>query len=161
ELSAAQGNAWVPMGHSVWELSVDGGTASKAGRDFEKRFNETSAETRMETTYVCLTARHMQKKKERESELRKRGIWKDVRVFDADDMEQWMELAPGVAAWFASHLGVPREGVDDVASRWGAIANSTRKPMTPHVFLVSREETQKRVRDWLTGKPRELLVESR
>jgi len=64
EVVCAQGNAWVPEGHSFWELSVDGGVRSKAVRDFEKRTTETPVEMRKETVYVCVTARNWQDKKE-------------------------------------------------------------------------------------------------
>jgi len=96
-----------------------------------------------------------------EHEQRKLGNWKDVHALDADDIEQWMEQAPGVASWFAGQTGAPHQGIDDMASRWHGIATSTRKPLKPQVFLVSRDETQKQVREWLAGNPRELMIESR
>ena len=78
-----------------------------------------------------------------ELELKRLGGWKDVRILDADDIEQWMELAPGVAASFACQMGCASEGVDhDVVSRWAAIAASTKKTIDAKYFLF-REKKRK------------------
>src|SRR6266436_1098094 len=37
QVEVEEGNAWVPAGRSVWELSVDKGIAKKASDDYEKR----------------------------------------------------------------------------------------------------------------------------
>ena len=161
EVYCEDGNAWVPTGRSVWELSVDGKKSSKADGDFEKRTERTPKEEREQTTYVCLTARHWQKKAEWMREREKSKTWKAVRAYDADDLEQWIEAASGVAVWFAGQIGNRPEGVDDPLEKWSGIAGATKTTLIPEVFLVSREASLKRLRDWLCGTACELVITSR
>lgn len=161
EVICDKGNAWVPEGRSVWELSVEQQSKSKADRDLKKRTDSTPPEERLSTTYVCLTARRFQDKKEWEAEQNKLGEWKEVKAYDADDLEQWMELAPGVASWFATEIGDRPEGVDDIAGRWDGIATATTCPLRPSLFLVGRERSTNRLQTWLRGEASELLFESR
>ena len=161
EVICEHGNAWVPTGRSVWELSVDGKKSSKADGDFEKRTEGTPKEEREQTTYVCLTARHWQKKAEWMREREKSKAWKAVKAFDADDLEQWLEAASGVAVWFGGQIGNRPEGVDDPREKWSGISGATRPPLNPDVFLVSRDASLKRLRDWLCGTACELVITSR
>ena len=161
EVICDAGNAWVPTGRSVWELSVDGKNSSKADRDFDKRTSKTPKEERDQTTYVCLTARHWQKKAEWVREREKTKAWKAVKAYDADDLEQWLEAGVGVAVWFAGQIGNRPEGVDDPREKWLGIAGSTKPPFNPEVFLVSRDASLKRLRDWLCGSASELVITSR
>lgn len=161
EVICTMGNSWVPLGQSVWELSVHGKTASKAGGDFEKRTMNTAAAIRKQSTYVCVSARKWQNKKAWEDSQRKLKKWKDVRAFDADDLEQWMEVAPSVATWFSLEIGDRPPDVDDASHRWESIASSTKQPLSPEVFLANRSSSQQRIRDWLNGEACELIIESR
>lgn len=161
EVICTQGNAWVSEGRSVWELSVQNKTKAKADDDIATRTDSTSPEERAVTTYVCLTARHFQDKKNWEAEQNNLRQWKEVKAYDADDLEQWLEMAPGVAAWLAREIGESPEGVDDVAGRWEGIATATTSPLSPSLFLAGRERSIKRLQTWLEGDPSELLFESR
>ena len=117
EIISEQSNAWVQTGRSVWELSVEGKQTAKADGDFKKRSESIPKSERDDAVFLCLTARHWQNKKTWASAQKQLGLWKDVVAFDADDIEQWMECAPGVAVWFAGQCGRRPEGVDDPRER--------------------------------------------
>ena len=155
------GNAWVPDGRSVWELSVKNGPKSKADEDFEKRTKETPHAERECTTYVSVTARHWEKKKEWAKEQAEKGHWKDVRAYDADDLEQWLESAPPVAVWFSRLIGSRPSGVDDIEARWDALAGCVSRRLLPSVFVSGRDENVEQLREWLSGEPMPLAIQTR
>src|SRR3546814_5460896 len=49
ELHSHEGNAWVPAGFSVWELSCRGDVGTKANEDFDKRCAATPESDRKST----------------------------------------------------------------------------------------------------------------
>lgn len=160
----SSGNAWVPSGRSVWELSVDKDVKGKADGDFEKRTAETSKEEQERNFYVCLTSRRFNKKREwaQEKSGDKNSFWLGVRAFDADDLEQWVESSPaGLTAWFGRQIGVRPHGVDDVIQRWSAISKIESCELHPSVFLAGREKSVERIRQWLVADPSRLAIECR
>jgi hypothetical protein len=156
-----EGNAWVPDGRSVWELGVNKGVKSKADEDFEKRTKETPKAEQESTTYVFVTPRHWEKKKEWASEQRGKGHWKGVRAFDADDLEQWLESAPPVGVWFGRLIGSRPIGVDDVEARWDSLAKCASRHLLPSVFVSGRESNVQQLRDWFSGEPKPLALQTR
>lgn len=152
------GNSWVPAGRSIWELGVKKDVKGKADEDYDKRTKETPNAERLSTTYIALTARHWENKRQWAEDQSKKAEWKEVRAYDADDLEQWLETAPAVAAWFSRLVGTRPEDVDDVESRWNAIAESATKRLKPQVFLVSRDESVEHFREWLGKQPSQLAI---
>src|SRR5262249_18403781 len=73
-----------------------------------------------------------------EGEKNALGIWKEVRVLDADSLEAWLEFAPAVDIWFARLIGKRPEGVLDLDEYWKNLSATTDPRLTPDVFLTSR-----------------------
>ena len=64
--------------------------------------------------FVFLTPRRFNQKAEWAAEQRKSPhcLWRGVRAYDADDLEQWVESAPaGIQAWLGRKIGLRPEGV--------------------------------------------------
>ncbi len=159
KIVCATGNAWVPAGSSVWELGVNHGVKGKADDDFAKRLEETEFQTRQTTAYVFLTPRHWEHKKQWAED--RKGDWKEVHAYDADDLEQWLEVAPTVAAWFGRLIGTRPPGVDDIAARWDALSRCATRPLIPKVFLAGRRGTIDELRAWIGRPPDHLCIQSR
>lgn len=140
ELHSEHGNAWVPSGHSCWELSCRSDVVAKANDDFNKRTTETAPNTRKDRTYVAVTARRWPTKRRWQNEKAQAGLWNDVRAYDADDLEQWLEQSPAVALAFAEELGVAGPGVESLSTyleKWGG---QCRPAITPAAILTGRCE---------------------
>lgn len=91
-----QGNAFVPDGYSVWELGTSEDVKGKADEDYEKRCNDSLGLIPGETTFIFVTPRRWGRKSNWINQKNSEGIWAEVRAYDADDLEQWLELAPAV-----------------------------------------------------------------
>lgn len=136
-----QGCAWVPEGSSVWEMGCDGNPKGKADGDFEKR--ESQADD--EAVFVFVTPRLWQNKDEWAKSVGERGLWKDVRAFDATDLETWLESAAGVHLWFAEQLGIAGSGIETPEHAWRVWSSQTEPAISVEALLAGREEAARRL----------------
>lgn len=141
-----KGNAFVPSGQSCWEMGVDKDVKRKADKDFEKRKAETEDFDQKETVFVFVSPRKWTRKDEWVNEKKKLGIWKDVRVYDSSNLEQWLETAPVVDAWFARP-----DGVTEIEEHWENIKLLTLPTLKPEIFLTTREKNIETLKNWLSG----------
>lgn len=152
EVFAQDGNAWVPSGKSYWELSVNAQPRTKAELDYQKRTTETSARERSQSTYIAVTARKWDRRAEWINEKKNSGEWADIRAYDADDLELWIEQESAVQLWFAELLGKPTHTIKSVERYW----NDWNRDVTPAVsieaVLASREAEQGRLLQLLNEK---------
>ena len=119
-LEVGRGNAWVPSGVSGWEFSCEKGVTSKANDDFEKRTTDPLGLDRSTSTFVFVTPRRWNGKRQWEIERREEGAWGDVRAFDANDLVTWLGQSPEVTRWFAGVIGrspFEYESVDRIEER--------------------------------------------
>ena len=88
-VAAEQGNAFVPDGASAWELSTNQDVKGKADGDYEKR--RADPREPAQGSYVFVTPRRWGRKDEWAVARRREGVWRDVRAYDADDLEAWLD----------------------------------------------------------------------
>lgn len=151
---------FTPSGRSIWELGVSNDPRDKAEKDFRKRTSGMANEDLKQVTFVFVTPRRWSRKQRWCEEKRAQCIWKDVRAYDADDLEQWLELNPIVDAWFARLVGKTTDGILDLEEYWNRLRGIAVPPLTPAVFLCSRRDDEKVIQDWLAGPPGPLAMES-
>ena len=85
---------WIPSGKSGWELSCQKDPRGKAEQVYDQRVRSVEAQDRQHTTFVFVTARNWKRKEEWVKEKAHLGEWKDVKVYDANVLEQWLEQSP-------------------------------------------------------------------
>jgi len=157
-LAVPTGNAWVPAGSSVWEMGTDQTPATKAENDYTKRTADPGVVDIANATFVFVTPRKWEGKARWRDEKRAEAKWRDVVVWDCDDLEQWIEIAPAVDAWVTHLLGKFPPGVRDVSSYWAALAATSEPPLTPAMFLAGRDGTAKELCQAIAGRPSEIAV---
>ena len=145
----ATGNAFVPSGISAWELGTDRDPGRKAEEDFQKRSKNPLGLDPRQTCFVFVTPRKWTKKHEWREKKLQLGKWKDIRVYDSANLEEWLETAPAADVWAARLLGIRPEGVDDIEEHWANLHALTQPPLTPEIFLASRDEESKLLESWL------------
>ncbi|MBP2290994.1 tetratricopeptide repeat protein [Azospirillum rugosum] len=103
---ATTGNAWVPEGWSAWEIGTNKveWIEDKADRDYRKRTDDSLGLDKAQTTFVFVTPRKWDDKLKWMAKRKAEGVWRDVKVYDADDLENWSVLAPRVSRWFAAEI---------------------------------------------------------
>ncbi len=153
EVEAGTPTPWIPDGKSCWEFGCNAQPKRKAAGDYTNRTKSVPAAERRNTTFVFVTPRKWPSKKKWAEEKADRGEWKDVRAYDASDLEQWIEQSPKVQVWFAERLGWPTEGYRSLEKCWADWADACDPRLSEKLFAPAVEEWRERFAQWLDRPP--------
>jgi hypothetical protein len=142
-------NTYVPAGNSGWELSTEVNPQIKADRDYQKRKDDPLGLDPKGTTFIAVSARKWGQKRQWAAAKKEEGFWSSIVAYDAIDLEQWLELCPEVAIWFATHIGRRPHGVQSLEDFWNEFCHSTAPTMTPALLLAGRKNEAEKVTHWL------------
>ncbi|MEX0160632.1 MULTISPECIES: hypothetical protein [unclassified Microbacterium] len=151
-VEASRATSFVPEGLSVWEMGVGGDPEKKAQDDYRNRLKDAGGVERSETTFVFVTPRRWEKKKDWERRRRAEKIWRDVRVLDGDDIEQALELCPAVQVWLSEMLGMDPFGATSIEDWWTRFSRGFSPVLTSAVVLAGREDQASALTRRLTGE---------
>lgn len=145
---------FVPAGFSAWELGTSEDVRAKANEDYNKRSNDPVGVVPGQTTFVFATPRRWPGKEAWAAEKRAKNKWKQVIALDAENLAQWIESAPGVAAWLGPLIGsVPTDALA-LESFCEAYRSATKPPLDLSGLLVARDAERGRLLELLQGPPR-------
>lgn len=145
ELFCKEETPWTPEGQSYWELSCEGNPATKANRDYSKRTQQTDEVNRKQATLVIVTARKWSGKNKWLKKKLELKEWKNIRVLDADNLEQWLEQCPSVALQFAEELGISGPEVESISNYWETWSCQVLPAITTESFHACRENSRERL----------------
>ena len=148
----------MPSGLSVWEMGADQDPRGKAESDYTTRVKNLESVDPAEAAFVFVTPRKWDGKARWRQEKQTQGIWRDVFVWDCDDLEQWLEHAPAVDAWLARLLNKLPTGVMDVSTYWESLAATTTPPLTPQVFVAQRDAAADKLRNAIAIPGCEIVI---
>jgi len=92
---------FVPVGHSVWEVSVRKDVGGKANEAYTLRTAHPKGEDKRRTAYVSVTARVWSNRDEWKGLKDTEDEWRSVLALDACSLANWLEDAPGTSSDFA------------------------------------------------------------
>lgn len=164
-VEADVGTPWIPEGMSGWEFGVNKNFRQKAERDFEKRTGLLTVEERLTVTYVFVTPRRWPEKAKKQwaAERRALGQWRDVRVYDACDLEQWLEQSLPGQTWFAENVPSANKSADGVKTLercWHQWADVSVPPLSTTFFKGAMPTAVDVLSAWLKQEnvPQPLMV---
>ncbi|OGS36561.1 MAG: hypothetical protein A2293_10670 [Elusimicrobia bacterium RIFOXYB2_FULL_49_7] len=150
---------FVPQGTTFWETGRNKDIRGKAEGDFIKRTENPRGADITQSTFIFITPRRWTKKEEWVSEKKKSTGWKDVRVYDADDLEHWLETAPVVGLWLAKEIGlIPAENASPLAIAWDEWWCSTEPALDEALLLRSQPNERDTVIKFLTTSSEQRIV---
>ena len=152
EVETAAPTPWIPGGRSVWEFGCNRRPGSKANEDYPEPVEAIPPDERRDTTFVFVTPRNWHGKGEWVAEKAALGEWKDVRAYDASDLEQWLEQSAETQVWFAERLGEPVGGFRSPDMCWSDWADACEPALSPSIFSVS-EGSSADLEQWLDAPP--------
>lgn len=139
--------AYVPKGISLWEFGTDTDNKGKADKDYVKRKGDPLGYTPKDCVFIFVTLRFWKQKDKWVKAKKAEGIWKDVRVYDSSNLEQWLDIALSVSRWLSSRVGsYPFDGVmtaDEFWEEWSIGPNGY--VLQPEVVTAGREIEQKQL----------------
>ncbi len=157
-MEAGLGTPWIPSGKSGWEFGVNSNVKAKADGDFEKSVRAVKPSERSNITFVFVTPRRWPGKATWVTKMQGKALWKDVRAYDASDLEQWMEQSLAAQTWFANQTNRPSDGVRTLERCWNDWANVTTPALHPSLFDTAKKAWSGRIRSFLEKDDTDPLV---
>src|SRR5216684_3636080 len=149
-VEAGAATPWVPEGNSYWEFGTDQKPGGKAERDYAARLISVKPAERANSTFIVVTPRNWSGKTAWEKRKNEAGEWKAVRVFDASDLEQWLEQSVPAQIWLAEQLALPVSGYETLEQAWRRwVSASAPHYLTPEVFEPSIAAHRGTLKAWL------------
>ena len=155
---------WIPKGKSGWEFSTSQGVSRKANDDYAARLRSVALAERREYTFVFVTPRNWRGKNDWAKSKNAAGEWKDVRAFDASDLEQWLEESIPTQMWLAEQLAMPISGFETLDQCWQRWEGASKPKMVPEIFEPSVTAYRDPFKNWLENaseKPFVVAADSR
>jgi hypothetical protein len=150
-LTVEDGNAFIPRGTSAWEFGTGADIRRKANEDYQKRTENPLSLNRAETVFIFVTPRKWASKAEWIKERKAEAQWREVRAYDAADLEAWLEQSPSVQSWFSRLLHLRPSGVRDLEGFWSDWSQATRPALSPDILTTDRDAQVSTVVDWLSA----------
>lgn len=162
EVETSTPTVWIPDGKSGWEFGCNQDPGGKADDDYAARMKSVPPTERGERTFVFVTPRNWPGKKRWAGEKAALGHWKDVRAYDASDLEQWLEQSASTQVWFAERLGRPVNGFRSIERCWETWAGACDPALSPALFdpAVERFSKDKDFKEWLSDPPKRPFIVS-
>ncbi len=149
---------WIPNGKSGWEFGCSQNPRTKAEHDYKARVRSVPPTERRERIFIFVTPRNWQGKKNWEKEKAKLGDWKDVRAYDASDLEQWLEQSAPTQIWFAERLDKPVSGYRSLDRCWSDWAETCEPTLSPMLFGPVVQDSSTNFERWLKEPPKQPFI---
>jgi len=157
-VEAGAATPWIPLGKSGWEFGCDKLPKKKAEHDYAARVKAVPPAERLETTLIFVTPRNWSGKESWQKEKLALNEWKSIRVYDASDLEQWLEQSIATQGWVAKQIGLPNEGVHSLDEEWDTWASATIPPLAKELFDLPVKIHQESFLQWLKNRPSKPLI---
>src|SRR5689334_24990259 len=89
-LRATERAPYIPLGLSVWELSVEKSANTKADSDYEKRNTTPDGSATNNCTYIEVILRPWTKRQTWARDRTAERKWKEVQTLGVDEVETWL-----------------------------------------------------------------------
>jgi addiction module HigA family antidote len=152
-IRAGAATPWIPLGDSGWEFSVDRDPRGKAEEVYQARKVAIPEDKRAQTTFVFVTTRNWTRKADWVAEKTVEKKWKGVRVYDASDLEQWIETSLPAQAWFSDRLPLRSRDLLDLEGAWRRWANAAHPILSKRFFEPIAGSAAKPLAQWLRQPP--------
>lgn len=153
---------YVPQGTALWEMGRDKAVKAKADKEYAKRLENPLGFAPALSTFVFVTPRRWPAKLDWQGARRRERRWRDVRAYDADDLEAWMEIAPVTRIWFSRLIGKALDGAEALDDWWSNWCQATSPKLSSAIVLAGaeREDTGRGIQAHLAGDPSSFAIQA-
>lgn len=154
---------FVCKGKSIWEIGTSHDSLKKINSDYEKRTNSSLGITKNDTVFYLVSpyiwSFNNQGVSINKWENDHKKEWKDVKVYDACIISDWINSEPGVCAWLLEKTNnVNNIDFCSLNKAWDMFSEQTNPKMKYSLFLETREEQTKSLIDFLSDKQKEYII---
>lgn len=155
---AFEGTPWIPEGQSGWEFGCNKEPKSKADGDYSKSIKLISKADRANIIFIFITPWRWPGKAQWVEKRITEGQWKDIRAYDAIDLEQWLEQSVAGQTWFANETKRIAAGTRSLDQCWADWSQVTSPPLPRGLFKVAVEVAKSTVESMLAKTPTEPII---
>lgn len=149
---------WIPRGNSGWECGTNRDPEKKAEKDYAARTKSVDGAARKGMSLVFVTPRNWPGKESWAAAKRALGQWKDVRAYDASDLEQWLEVSIPAQAWMAERLAIGAGDAQSIDAAWRRWADVTNPQLSSELFRSAIDVYAAKLAEWLEAPANEPLT---
>ncbi len=136
---------YVAAGKSVWEFGTNADSLNKINNDYKKRTDNPLGIDKSTTTFYLVIPRiwayDNQGVSRTKWESERKDEWRDIRVYDASVLCDWIDSEPDVCAWLFEQYGEGKHlNFSTVTGGWTLFSNRTNPPLTSSMFLEGRQD---------------------
>ena len=142
----------IPQGESVWEVSTRKDVARKATDDFKgalKRFKDDTAAK--QTHFVFVTTQIWTGAANWRAIKAKEKKWASISVYDATDLQAWLEEFTTVQLWFKDRAGVSNDNVEWLKTWVDRWCEAAHPRITMDMVGHSVDHARRAWRSWRQG----------
>ncbi len=165
----------IPTEDSIWKPGMDGIVQTKSdsilgesgiyniecgvNNDYQKKFSSDlikrseKLKEKTDAIFVFITTQKIKDKNtlvdSTRQNIQKSNLWGNIKVFDADNLEHWLEQDYATAAWMCDVLGKPSDGIYDFDKKWSEWCKSTIIPLDEQIILARENIHEKEMNNWL------------
>ena len=150
-VEADSATPWLTEGQSGWEFGVNRDPGRKAEKDYSTRLRSISPFERAGYTFIFVTPRIWNGKTAWAKGKLEKGEWKEVRAYDARDLEQWLDVSISARMWFAEKLEMPTTGFETLDESWRRWSRASEPEISPAIFKTAVTAHRQAFKDWLTA----------
>ncbi|MDD4009124.1 MAG: hypothetical protein PHQ67_04845 [Fermentimonas sp.] len=145
---------FIPIGVSCFELGTERNPGSKIERDYNERTKDPLGCDPKETTFILITPFTWQGKEAWVKEKNSEGIWKEVIVYDAIDLEEWLDRSIIVTRRFIKKIYPNRiDSFLTAEEEWEEWSNSVQYELPPEIVVTGRKDEKDKIYKFLKGEP--------
>jgi excisionase family DNA binding protein len=154
------GTDFLPHGSLCFEFGAGRDPKKKADEDYEKRRDDPLGVVAAEAVFAFITPRRWSRAERWASERSAEGVFRDVQVLDADDLEGWLQATPAVHHWISEELGRRPRDAETLERWWSRFRAQTDPPLPPELFLTGRDSERARLTAFFGQPPGAITVQA-
>ena len=158
QVEAQTPTQWIPEGLSGWEFGTNQDPKTKAEGDFTKSVDASTQAEREDKTFVFVTPRRWAGKQAWIKAKKAAKLWKDVRAYDASDLEQWLEQSIPGQVWLANETRRPSKGARSLDQCWFDWSQIANPPLVGSLFVAAIDEAKRAMTCRLSSAPEKPIV---
>ncbi len=134
---------FVPLNNSFWELGTTTQALQKIQSDYNKRKEELTEFEKSEYSYVAVTPKIVDSTQVQNfiQKANAEGIFKEICVIDANDLEKWLQKHIDVEIWLLKEFGekVDSYGIALATADWEFFKNSTTPILSEEIVTAGNQ----------------------
>lgn len=151
---------YVMSGNSVWEFGSNKDTLQKVNEDYDKRTLNSLGIEKKETSFYFVSPKIWAFPTTKTEWENKHADWKQVKIYDASVLCDWINSQPAVCAWLMETLFDADIEFSTLEHAWNQFSRKTSPCLSQLLFLGDRDEEVSRYMDRLHSSPAVIRVKA-